>query len=248
MVHLGSWQVSWRVGLGLSWPKDYLFRILREKGVHVERLKAFDCGLDDAASCLGARPSHGEEKSLHQTPVNSSFEDPKPSKSILKTWSRWMNAFFEADLRRSIAEWIDSMPAENLPSEMHLSHNRITPSGFHNLVQSIEARFDGIKPSKQVSWDVKNSSNSSGRKDPFLFYHSHAFLEIWWQKAHETGRWRQDSKGASRDKITQTHIGGWWMVMVGAAWQLHITHTNFMQPERSCSGRPKWVLFQPELL
>lgn len=33
--------------------KDYLFRILREKCVRVERLKAFDCGLDDSASSLG---------------------------------------------------------------------------------------------------------------------------------------------------------------------------------------------------
>lgn len=37
-----------------------------------------------------------------------------------------------------MAEWINSMPADNLPSELHLSHNRITPSGFHNLVQAIE--------------------------------------------------------------------------------------------------------------
>jgi hypothetical protein len=42
------------------------------------------------------------------------------------------------DSRRTMAEWINSMPADNLPSELHLSHNRITPSGFHNLVQAIE--------------------------------------------------------------------------------------------------------------
>lgn len=38
--------------LGLE---DYLFRILREKSVRVERLKAFDCGLDDSALTRGLR-------------------------------------------------------------------------------------------------------------------------------------------------------------------------------------------------
>ena len=33
--------------------KDYLFRILREKCVRVDRLKAFDCSLDDSAVILG---------------------------------------------------------------------------------------------------------------------------------------------------------------------------------------------------
>ena len=47
------------------------------------------------------------------------------------------------ELRKTIAEWINSMPAENLPSELHLSHNRITPSGFHILVQAIELCLQG---------------------------------------------------------------------------------------------------------
>ena len=32
------------------------------------------------------------------------------------------------------------MPPDNLPSELHLSHNRITPDGFHGLVQAIAIR------------------------------------------------------------------------------------------------------------
>lgn len=43
-----------RAGLcGPNACKDYLFRILREKCVRVDRLKAFDCSLDDLASSLG---------------------------------------------------------------------------------------------------------------------------------------------------------------------------------------------------
>ncbi|CAL1126076.1 unnamed protein product [Cladocopium goreaui] len=82
---------------------DYLFRILREKCVRVERLKAFDCGLDDSAS-------------------------------------------------RTMAEWINSMPADNLPSELHLSHNRITPSGFHNLVQAIESKWMQLTSRRPPVW------------------------------------------------------------------------------------------------
>ena len=43
-------------------------------------------------------------------------------------------------VRRAIAGWIEAMPPDNLPSELHLSHNRITPDGFHGLVQAIAIR------------------------------------------------------------------------------------------------------------
>ena len=39
------------------------------------------------------------------------------------------------------------MPPDNLPSELHLSHNRITPDGFHGLVQAIAIRHpEGMMP------------------------------------------------------------------------------------------------------
>lgn len=53
---------------------------------------------------------------------------------------------FGCNLRRAIADWIKSMPAENVPSELHLSHNRITPAGFQVLVESIEACLQDLNP------------------------------------------------------------------------------------------------------
>lgn len=43
-----------------------------------------------------------------------------------------------------MAEWIESLPAEHLPSELHLSHNRMSPSGFHSLLQAIEPGFERL--------------------------------------------------------------------------------------------------------
>ena len=37
--------------------------------------------------------------------------------------------------------WLHHLPAASLPSEIHLSHNRMTPRGFDAVVQAIEAKW-----------------------------------------------------------------------------------------------------------
>ncbi|CAE8623281.1 unnamed protein product [Polarella glacialis] len=82
---------------------DFLFRILAEKSVKVDRLRAFECGLDDGSL-------------------------------------------------QSMAAWLKNMPAMNLPSEIHLSHNRITPSGLAVLVEAIENRWAQLFGKRLPVW------------------------------------------------------------------------------------------------
>ncbi|CAE7326157.1 aquIMA, partial [Symbiodinium sp. CCMP2456] len=82
---------------------DVLFGIFRDRGVRVDRLRAFDCGLDD-------------------------------------------------DAARSIAAWLHGMSATHLPSEMHLSHNRLTVAGFRAVVEAIEIKWAQLMGKRLPVW------------------------------------------------------------------------------------------------
>ena len=52
-----------------------------------------------------------------------------------------------------MAEWIQSLPPEHLPSELHLSHNKIAHSGFGVLVDAIDARL--ASQQGDLPWQVQ---------------------------------------------------------------------------------------------
>lgn len=77
------------------------------------------------------------------------------------------------EVLRLVATWLDEVPAQRMPNEIHLSHNNITRDGFESLLNLIEAKraelTERVPPiwlrieSNQVDTDVIDSLVAEGK-------------------------------------------------------------------------------------
>mmetsp|Transcript_43751 Transcript_43751/g.86801 ORF Transcript_43751/g.86801 Transcript_43751/m.86801 type:complete len:423 (+) Transcript_43751:45-1313(+) len=66
--------------------------------------------------------------------------DVLQEKSVSTTRLKAYKCGLQDDCMEQIAQWLDTLPADRLPSEIHLSHNQITEDGFSTLFNSILAK------------------------------------------------------------------------------------------------------------
>jgi len=62
------------------------------------------------------------------------------------------------DAIRAIAQWFQALPAEGLPSEVHLSHNNITQAGFDELFSVLETKRSTLSDPVPPVWFRVESS------------------------------------------------------------------------------------------
>jgi hypothetical protein len=63
------------------------------------------------------------------------------------------------DCLTSLAEWFAVLPAQGMPSEIHLSHNKITQNGFDALFAALEDKRNELNPRPCPIWlRVENNS------------------------------------------------------------------------------------------
>uniref|UniRef100_A0A7R9ZWH6 WW domain-containing protein n=1 Tax=Pyrodinium bahamense TaxID=73915 RepID=A0A7R9ZWH6_9DINO len=78
-------------------------------------------------------------------------------------------AGLDDDCIRLMAGWLEQLPAQSLPSEIHLSHNRITEEGFDALLTAIESKRSELTTQAAPIWlRVENNQVDIAPEGPVM--------------------------------------------------------------------------------